>query len=82
MPAVKTKQAIKRVGISLASAVGHHLPSRGMRRFLCERVVPLLLDESVLERGLVERQQRHSKVTVLCDPHEKFHRSGFFCGVF
>ncbi|MFT3926290.1 MAG: FkbM family methyltransferase [Myxococcales bacterium] len=78
---MQAKLAIKRVGFSLAAAIGPCLSNQRLRQVLCDRVVPLVLDDAVCERRPVPRKQRRSKVSVLCDPHDSAQRASFFCGV-
>lgn len=61
---------------------GPLLPSPGARSWLCDRVIPYLMDTRVLTPGLVERPTRYFGVRVLCDPYVYVHRKGYWCGVF
>jgi FkbM family methyltransferase len=76
------KLAIKKLGISLAKLVGPSIPTVIARSFLCDRVVPYLMDERLLPRGPIARPTRHFGVSVLCDPYVYVHRKGYWCGVF
>ena len=70
------------MGIMLVETVGPLLPTPSARSWLCDRVVPYLMDSRVLATGLVERRTRHFGVRVLCDPYVYVHRKGYWCGVF
>jgi FkbM family methyltransferase len=76
------KKTLKAGLVHVAKWLGPRLPSRGSRRWLCDRMVPYLMDPDVLPRGLVERPTRRFDVDVLCDPYVYVHRDGYWCGVF
>jgi FkbM family methyltransferase len=76
------KQFIKREGIRFLQWMGPRLPTAAARRWICDNVVPFLMDPEVLPQGLVLRPLKHIPVAVLCNPYVYVHRNGYWCGVF
>jgi len=74
------KQTMRRLGIEVLSAVGPRLPGIALRRRVCDRMVPYLMDDEVLPRGLWSRRLSGHPVRVLCDPYVYNHRAPFWCG--
>jgi len=74
------KKAMRRLGIGLLATVAPRLPGPSMRRRVCERIAPYLMDEAVLPRGLSLRPLRGYPVSVLCDPYIYTHRIPYWCG--
>jgi len=74
------KQAIRRLGIRMVDVVGPQLHGPSMRRQVCDRLVPYLMDEAVLPRGLSLRPLSGHAVSVLCDPYVYTHRAPYWCG--
>ena len=74
------KQAMRRLGIMVTGKMGRRLPFPPWRRWMCNRIVPYLLDDAVLARGLSLRPLRGHSVRVLCDPYIYTHRLPYWCG--
>jgi len=73
--------AAKRALCRAIAGLGPRIVTATGRRWLCERIVPLVLDDTVVERRLTARPLRRGNVSVLCDPHLHTHRPLFWCGV-
>jgi FkbM family methyltransferase len=73
---------LKRRAAWLASRVGHRLTRPAHRRFLCDRIVPALMDERTLPRKVVEVPLRKIPIRVPCDPYVYVHRNTYWCGIF
>jgi FkbM family methyltransferase len=74
------KQTMRRLGIKVAGGVGRRLPLSPLRRWMCDRMVPYLMDDTLLPRGLSLRPLRGHSVRVLCDPYIYTHRLPYWCG--
>jgi FkbM family methyltransferase len=81
-PVRALKLRIKSMCIGLVGHIGPRLRSATARRWLCDAVVPALMDDAVLPFGLVDRPLRRIPVSVPCNPYVYVHRSGYWCGVF
>ena len=73
---------LKRTAAWVASGVGHRLTRPEHRRFLCDRIVPALMDERTLPRKVVEVPLRRIPIRVPCDPYVYVHRNTYWCGIF
>jgi FkbM family methyltransferase len=77
---MNAKQQLKKALSGLLWRVGKTGCIDRAERVVVERVTPYLLDPEVLGQFPIARQLRGLPTTVLCNPHNVFHRAPFWLG--
>ena len=79
--AVGWRLACKRAMCRAIAGFGPRVVTERGRRWLCDRLVPLVLDDAILPKRVSARPLRRGGGSVLCDPYLHTHRPTYWCGV-